>query len=394
MNHNNHFFTGYIEGYFGKILTWDQRFLLLDHLRDLSFNSYFYAPKEDPYHRIQWRQPYPDSMQNKLKKFATLARTKNIEVFTALAPGLSFDYLSNDDYDILVKKFKTYFQLGINSVALLMDDIPAELPQNCKQSFKSLGEAHGQLLQKLLSDLKKDKADFNLWFCPTIYTDQFVKGKAVESDYIRDLAANFPEEITLLWTGPRVISETITMNNSGELFNLFKGNVVIWDNLYANDYAPLRLFLGTFTGREANILDNTKGIMINPTGLFHTDQFLLSLYASFLKNKNASIKEWQRIATNYKIPETFHQISRFFWLPFTKIDPEEYSITKLDEFGNLYDDFIVRWINSPLKCEWYPYLMAFYNDTVYLQKEKSKLDPWIFHRYPPVIAQEIKKKVK
>ena len=44
-------FQGYIEGYYGKILSWDQRSRILDTLNKNNMNSYFYCPKEDIHHR-------------------------------------------------------------------------------------------------------------------------------------------------------------------------------------------------------------------------------------------------------------------------------------------------------------------------------------------------------
>jgi hyaluronoglucosaminidase len=52
-------FTGYIEGYFGRTLTWPQRRGIIDQLARLGMNRYLYAPKEDPYHRVRWKESYP-----------------------------------------------------------------------------------------------------------------------------------------------------------------------------------------------------------------------------------------------------------------------------------------------------------------------------------------------
>ena len=51
--------------------------------------------------------------------------------------------------------------------------------------------------------------------------------------------------------------------------------MVIWDNFYANDYCPTRLFLGDITGRDF-FRGNPYGHVINGTGLINTDEFLIS----------------------------------------------------------------------------------------------------------------------
>lgn len=385
MDGSNEFFSGYIEGYFGRELNWTQRADIITHLSSLGMNAYLYAPKEDPYHRVRWKTPYPTSWQDKLKALSAHGQEHGVSVIPALAPGLSYDYLSESDYKILVEKFTLYFSMGINHIALLMDDISEDLPGNCQDAFNSLGAAHGLLLKRLLIDLKRINAKVKLWFCPTIYTDQFVKGKAVDHIYIQDLQASMPESITLMWTGTRVVSESLTTDNCGELVSLFKSNVLFWDNLYANDYAPLRIFVGAFEKREQALIKNSAGIMINPTGLPLTDKFLLSLFDNFLTENDTSEEKWVRTAKEHGIPDLFIGIKRFFWLPFLQLEEDEYNQEKIISYGDLYNDLIVAWVH-PLKMEWFPQIHALHLDFLYLQRDKKKRQPWVSHRYPPVIS--------
>ena len=46
-----------ILGYYGRLLSFEERHQLLSTLHDLSMDSYLYAPKEDVFHRFDWRQP-------------------------------------------------------------------------------------------------------------------------------------------------------------------------------------------------------------------------------------------------------------------------------------------------------------------------------------------------
>jgi len=381
-------YSGYIEGYYGRELSWEQRFGMLNHLNKLKMNVFLYAPKEDPYHRVQWKKMYPLTWQKTLKKFASYGKRKKVEVIPALAPGLSYDYCSEKDYALLLKKFHIYFKMGINTVALLMDDISEDLPASCAHAFSSLGEAHGLLIKKLLADLRKMNKKVTLWFCPTIYTDQFVKGKAVDCEYIQDLAGTMPRSVPLMWTGPQVVSEKLNQQTCGDIIKLFRGNVVIWDNLYANDYAPCRLFVGPYLGREDSVVKRVKGVLINPTGLFATDTFLLSLFANFLTNKKATVAGWEQVAEEFGVSKVFYRIRKFFWSPFYLPDKKELSQKAIDTFGDLWDDLIVPWQN-PLKLEWYPYIYGFNQDLNYLQIPKKKLASWLYKRYLPITAQRM-----
>ena len=53
--------TGYIEGYYGKLLNWEDRKLIINSLQKNNMNTYFYAPKEDMYHRLNWRKKYNEN---------------------------------------------------------------------------------------------------------------------------------------------------------------------------------------------------------------------------------------------------------------------------------------------------------------------------------------------
>ena len=51
-------FFGYIEGYYGQLLSWSAQHELLAVMAELGMNSYFYAPQDDTAHRFDWRQSY------------------------------------------------------------------------------------------------------------------------------------------------------------------------------------------------------------------------------------------------------------------------------------------------------------------------------------------------
>jgi len=48
--------------------------------------------------------------------------------------------------------------------------------------------------------------------------------------------------------GPKVVSNTITVESIELLNSVLKRKVVIWDNIHANDYDPKRVFLGPYNG--------------------------------------------------------------------------------------------------------------------------------------------------
>ena len=62
--------SGYIEGYYGRLLTWKDRNRIIHKLKSNKMNYYFYAPKEDEKHRQNWRIKYSLEWINEFKKFS------------------------------------------------------------------------------------------------------------------------------------------------------------------------------------------------------------------------------------------------------------------------------------------------------------------------------------
>ena len=89
--------TGYIEGYYGKLLNWDERKLIIKSLKKNRMNNYFYAPKEDENHRLSWREKYNLKWQKNFREFTKFSKKNNINIIAGIAPGLDFDFKSFND---------------------------------------------------------------------------------------------------------------------------------------------------------------------------------------------------------------------------------------------------------------------------------------------------------
>jgi protein O-GlcNAcase/histone acetyltransferase len=267
-----------------------------------------------------------------------------------------------------------------------MDDIPDSLPEKCAKSFSSLGQAHGMLLSRLQSDLRKRHPRLSLWFCPTIYTDLFAKEGIKKSRYLNDLAVSMPNTIAVLWTGPGVISEKLDRINLSEVSRMFNGNILLWDNIYANDYCPHRLFAGPYLGRKFDVLEVTKGILLNPTGMPHTDSFLLSLLSAFVRKVSVT-QAWKKALSKLPVADEFLAVSRFFDLPFTRITPADFAKPKFALYQKALRHLVWVW-KSPLQREWYPFLYMLDTDLRLLQKKTGspEAEKWINKKYPPVLA--------
>jgi hyaluronoglucosaminidase len=391
---------GYIEGYYGKLFSWAERASLVDHLGQPRFRLprpgarrfgsghayYLYAPKEDPLHRRDWRLPYPQKWRKEFKALTRRGRKQGVSVVPGMAPGLSFDYLSAPDYRLLLAKFRDFQKSGCRTLALLMDDIPAILPKHCEGAFRTLGEAHGRLLHQLLADLKRHDPDCRLWFCPTVYTDQFASGPVERDPYLLDLAATMPPEILLMWTGPRIIAERLDAKALQKLSGIFQGNLLLWDNLYANDYCPNKIFLGPYESRAPVIWKLTRGVLLNPTGLPMTDRLLLDLLAAFRAGQPAKAA-WRETMLRYRLPKEFLTVAPFLASPFFRPEPGRLGAARIAALQKALKVLIWDW-KGVLHQEWYAYLFMLDADLKASAQGKDKPeDAWVRKRYPPLLAE-------
>src|SRR5690606_40202652 len=89
-----------------------QRLALMDFLAGHGYNLYVYAPKDDPYHRERWREPYPPSQLNELRELAARARSVGVAFCFAVSPGLSLRYADDTELNRLWAKLEPLVQAG------------------------------------------------------------------------------------------------------------------------------------------------------------------------------------------------------------------------------------------------------------------------------------------
>lgn len=372
-------YSGYIEGYYGKLFSWQQRHAIVDALAERGFNSYLYAPKEDYYHRVGWRETPPKSYSSELQRFITDSQTKGVTVTPAIAPGLSFEFTSEEDKKTLFTRVEQYVQMGAKSLALLMDDIPLALTDESSKKYTNLAEAQLDLLKEI-----KATFDVTLYFCPTVYTNQLLEDEAAEQ-YLQHLSTDLPDEVYLYWTGPHTIAPQINEKTCGAVSNLYPGRVIFWDNYYSNDYCPTRLFVGPYEGRDLNyIADHCAGVMINPTGLFHTDQLLLDNLHNWSQQLHTP---WESIAEKHGVPSQVIKLLPWFYGPYSPANAE--TLLELSEDPiTFFTEYIVQW-HSAMKLEWYPYLHNLFTEVKFLTGKTISGREWYDLRFPPAHAKRL-----
>ncbi|NUU48385.1 beta-N-acetylglucosaminidase [Sphingomonas zeae] len=259
---------GTIEGFYGKPWSMTDRTKHLDFLGQMKANTYVYSPKDDPFARDKWREPYPAATLAGLGTLAARAKANHVNFVYAISPGPSICFSDPADEQALLRKFAALRGIGVHSFYVALDDIEYQ-KWNCeadKAAFgpsgaQAAGVAQSKLLNAVQADLlKQDPASRPLIMVPTEYYD------AKESPYKAALRANLNPRIVVQWTGTDVVPPAISVPDAKAATKAFGRKTLLWDNYPVNDYASSagRLLLAPYAKREAGLSTELTGILSNP----------------------------------------------------------------------------------------------------------------------------------
>ena len=89
-------------------------------------NTYIYSPKCDPYARATWRLPYPETGDGNAQAIQTALHEANadlVDFVWAISPGLAYNFTSSD-FSALTQKLDAMNRMGVQRLALFLDDLP------------------------------------------------------------------------------------------------------------------------------------------------------------------------------------------------------------------------------------------------------------------------------
>ena len=416
---------GYVEGYYGRLFDWQERKAIVDVLARNNLGRYLYAPKEDIKHRYRWREPYDKAWLQQFADFCAYANQHKVSVIAGVAPGLDFDFgdlPSSADFNALLSKCLKLIEYGADDICLLMDDIDADFHKR-SGSIESEGKAHALLANILADQLPGSFAENTantantthianpagraIQVVPRIYADEL---SADTTAYLPHFIETLDNRHTVLYCGSNIVAESVCQDEIENYLKLTEQKIIVWDNLYANDYCPRRLFLGPWSGRS-----NAGSVLLNPTGMVHTDCLLLDIMAATIRlqvangvarsTENASdaskpdfLKDamaldvsedatapdasenavapdaskaingsdiansaWRTVLEAHQVPEQFYAIAEYFCHPvFNSRQWQSIDSASQEQFDAI-EYLLWRW-KTPLSREWYPFIMSLKHD--------------------------------
>jgi hyaluronoglucosaminidase len=259
---------GTIEGFYGSPWTTDERLDLLAFSGRFKLNTYVYAPKDDPFHRDRWREPYPPERLAELARLVEAAQANHVRFTFAVSPGVSICYSARADALALMAKLDALYGQGVRSFSIALDDIdhtrwncPGDAARFGPPSTAAAGRAQVALVNTVQRQFVAARpGTLPLQMVPTEY-----RGTS-DSDYRRELRTGLDPAVEVMWTGRTVVPPEVTVADASAAAGTFGRRLYLWDNTPVNDYPPTegRLILAPYARREAGLSGHLTGIVLNP----------------------------------------------------------------------------------------------------------------------------------
>ncbi|WP_329132079.1 beta-N-acetylglucosaminidase domain-containing protein [Streptomyces sp. NBC_01476] len=256
---------GTAESFYGVAWTQQQRLEQLDFMARTKQNRFLYAPGDDAYRQAQWREPYPAAQRADFRALAQRAQQDHVTLAWAVAPGQTFCYSSASDRRALEKKLDAMWALGMRAFQLQFQDVSysewhcgadsghfGSGPDAAARAQASVANAMAAYLRERYGG---PQGGPELSLLPTeFYQDG-------PTPYRTALAKALGPEIEVAWTGVGVLPKQITGSQVAGARDALRHPLMTVDNYPVNDFAPDRLFLGPYTGREPALATVSAGVL-------------------------------------------------------------------------------------------------------------------------------------
>ena len=292
-------YRGVVEGFYGTPWSHQARLSQIAFYARHKMNVYIYGPKDDPWHRDKWREPYPEAEAKRISELATYARSQGVNFYWAIHPGVDIKW-TEQDRDYLVAKLEKMYDLGVRSFAVFFDDIWGEGTRADKQA-ELLNYVDNNFIQK-----KHDVAP--LIMCPTEYNRAWAND---EKGYLRTLGTQMNQGIEIMWTGNSVV-HCIDRESQEWINQRINRKSYIWWNFPVSDFVRDHILLGPAYGNDLDIAETMSGFVSNP--MEHAEASKISLYgiADYTWNMPAYDyqADWEKglrevLPNNYEALRTF-----------------------------------------------------------------------------------------
>ncbi len=248
---------GVVEGFYGTPWSQEERLAALKFMGAHQLNMYIYAPKDDPYHREKWREPYPPMEMKRMQELIATARANGVEFVFAISPGLDMDFGSvhgPQDIRYLLAKMDSLYAMGVRQFAVFFDDIK-----------NKNGWSQAQVLNRVNREFVHKKAGMKpLFTVPTEYFSADMVNTQGVKPYTAVFADALDKDIQVLYTGPGVVCDGISQADIERVAKIYGRRMSVWWNYPVSDYMKGKLALGPVVGLDPQAGLQMAAFLMNP----------------------------------------------------------------------------------------------------------------------------------
>ena len=291
---------GFVEGFYGYPWSFEDRLSLMSESSKFKMNTYIYAPKDDPYHKDQWRDLYPDDKAEELRQLAEEGKKDNMSFCWSVHPGYGFDYSTDDDYNALIRKFEQLYDLGVRQFGISYDDL----------SGSYSGQDHADLINRVNREFVQKKGDVKpLIVVGTRYCNGW--GPDMQT-YFKPFFSSLDDDIVVMWTGANTMSAiTKEAYEWPKTQTGVNKNLAAWWNYPVNDYCDGNLMMSPLENLD-NDVDNLSGFFLNPMSQAEASKVAIFSGADYSWNIGdfERTSSWKRAIAEL-VPEANEAFERF-----------------------------------------------------------------------------------
>ena len=318
---------GFVEGFYGYPWSYEDRLSLMSDSSKYKMNTYIYAPKDDPYHKAQWRELYPADKAEELRQLAAEGQKDNMSFCWSVHPGDGFNYSNDNDYNALINKFEQLYSLGVRQFGISYDDLGGYVN----------GQQHADLINRVNREWVQVKGDVKpLIVVGTRYCNGW--GPSM-STYFKPFFSTLDDDVVVMWTGANTMS-AIT-KDAYEWPKTQTGvtdkDLAAWWNYPVNDYCDGNLMMSPLENLD-NDVDNLSGFFLNPMSQAEASKVAIFSGADYSWNVSGfeRTSSWVR-AIDELVPEASEAFQRFadnvsYIKDGFEFDESRYLVDKIDAF--------------------------------------------------------------
>ena len=248
---------GFIEGYYGNPWSTEDRIELMRWSGYYKLNTYFYAPKDDPKHNANWKEPYTqEELDKKIKPLAEAGNKSKCRFVYALHPymhnAIRYNEHYTEDMDALKAKFRQVIDAGVRQIAILADDAGNPGGANYKRTLDDMTQ--------WLTDLKAQPGYEDLKIILPFCVQEYMNGVPNLPDYYK----TFPKNVQTMVTGGTIFGD-VNKDFTAAFTNKFGHGPYMWVNWPCSDHSKNHLVMGGYHMLKSDVKPGTvDGIVLNP----------------------------------------------------------------------------------------------------------------------------------